>query len=80
MVAWLSSDACRANGEVFVAGGGRFRRGFSVETVSVAGSDMDEVAQTLADLPGRSHPSSNHAFATLVEELRAGCQIPQDHH
>jgi NAD(P)-dependent dehydrogenase (short-subunit alcohol dehydrogenase family) len=75
MVAWLSSDACTANGQIFVAGGGRFRRGFSVETDSVAGNDMDEVAQTLADLPGRPHPSSNHAFATLVEELRAGGQI-----
>ncbi len=80
MVAWLSSDACTANGQVFVAGGGRFRRGFSVETDSVAGSDMEQVAQALADLPGRPHPNSNQAFATLVEELRAGGQIPQDHH
>ena len=75
MVAWLSSDACTANGQVFVAGGGRFRRGFSVETDSVAGSDMEQVTQTLADLPGLPHPSSNHAFATLVEELRAGGQL-----
>lgn len=75
MVAWLCSDACSANGEIFVCGGGRFRRGFSVETDSVAGSDMKQVAQMLADLPGRPHPSSNHAFATLVEELRAGGQI-----
>ncbi|HAP78344.1 MAG TPA: short-chain dehydrogenase [Acidimicrobiaceae bacterium] len=76
MVAWLSSDACSANGQVFIAGGGRFRRGFSVETDSVAGSDMEQVAQALADMPGRPHPSSNHAFATLVDELRAGGQIP----
>ena len=75
MVAWLSSDTCMANGEVFVTGGGRFRRGFSVETDSVAGSDMEQVAQMLADMPGRPHPSSNHAFATLVDELRAGGQI-----
>jgi NAD(P)-dependent dehydrogenase (short-subunit alcohol dehydrogenase family) len=75
MVAWLSSDDCTANGEVIVTGGGRFRRGFSVETDSVAGSDMEQVTQTLATLPGRPHPSSNHAFATLVDELRAGGQI-----
>ncbi len=80
MVAWLASDACTANGQVFVAGGGRFRRGFSVETDSVDGSDMETVAHALVDLPGRPHPSSNHAFATLVEELRAGGQIPQDPH
>jgi len=75
MVTWLASKACDANGEVFVAGGGRFRRAFSVETDSVAGEDMATVVQTLRSLPGRPHPSSNHAFATLVEELRAGGQI-----
>lgn len=75
MVAWLASDDCTANGEVFVGGGGRFRRGFSVETDSVAGADMEQVAQALVTLPGRPHPSSNHAFATLVQELRDGGQI-----
>lgn len=80
MVAWLASYACTANGQVFVAGGGRFRRGFSMETDSVDGSDMEAVAYALADLPGRPPPSSNYAFATLVEELRAGGQIPQDQH
>ena len=75
MVAWLASDDCTANGEVFVGGGGRFRRGFSVETDSVAGADMEQVAQALVTLPGRPHPSSNHAFATLVQELRDGGHI-----
>lgn len=75
MVAWLASDDCTANGEVFVGGGGRFRRGFSVETDSVAGADMEQVAQALATLPGKPHPSSNHAFATLVQELRDGGHI-----
>ncbi|MEO7159878.1 MAG: SDR family NAD(P)-dependent oxidoreductase [Polaromonas sp.] len=75
MVAWLASEECTANGEVIVAGGGRFRRGFSVETDSVHGVDMAQVFETLAQQPGRPHPNSNHAFATLVDELRAGGQI-----
>ena len=75
MVAWLASDECTANGEVIVAGGGRFRRGFSVETDSVHGADMAQVFEALAQQMGRPHPSSNHAFATLVDELRAGGQI-----
>jgi NAD(P)-dependent dehydrogenase (short-subunit alcohol dehydrogenase family) len=75
MVEWLVSEACDANGEVFVAGGGRFRRAFSVETESVEGVDIGSVVQALQALPGRSHSSSNHAFATLVEELRRGGQI-----
>jgi NAD(P)-dependent dehydrogenase (short-subunit alcohol dehydrogenase family) len=75
MVAWLASDACTANAEVIVAGGGRFRRAFCVETDSVAGSDMPQVFDMLAQMPGQPHPSSNDAFATLVKELRAGGQI-----
>lgn len=75
MVAWLASEECAANGEVIVAGGGRFRRGFSVETESVHGGDHAQVFETLAKQPGRPHPDSNHAFATLVDELRAGHQI-----
>jgi NAD(P)-dependent dehydrogenase (short-subunit alcohol dehydrogenase family) len=75
MVDWLASEACDANGEVFVAGGGRFRRAFSVETDSLPGTDIGAVVQALRLQPGRAHPSSNHAFATLVEELRSGGQI-----
>ncbi len=75
LVTWLAGESCAANGEVFVAGGGRFRRGFSVETDSLAGEDIAAVVDALRELPGRPHPSSNHAFATLVEELRQGGQI-----
>ena len=75
LVGWLASDACTANGEVFVAGGGRLRRGFSVETDSLAGEDIAAVVDALRELPGRPHPNSNHAFSTLVEELRQGGQI-----
>ena len=75
LVAWLSSDACTANGEVLVAGGGRFRRAFAVETDSLAGDDFIALLEQLRAAPGRPHPSSNHAFATLVEELRQGGQI-----
>lgn len=75
MVAWLSGEDCDANGEVFVAAGGRYRRAFSVETDSLAGPDVGAVVQALRLQPGRAHPNSNHAFATLVEELRGGGQI-----
>jgi NAD(P)-dependent dehydrogenase (short-subunit alcohol dehydrogenase family) len=77
MVAWLASEGCRANGEVIVAAGGRYRRAHSVETPSVAGDDMDRVFDALMQQVGQAHPNSNHAFATLVEELRAGGQIPR---
>jgi NAD(P)-dependent dehydrogenase (short-subunit alcohol dehydrogenase family) len=75
MVAWLASESCTANGEIIVAGGGRFRRGYSVETDSVSGGDMLEVFAQLKKMEGRPHPSSNHAFETLVEELKAGGQL-----
>lgn len=75
MVAWLASEACTANGEVLVAGGGRYRLGFGVETDSIAGEDMAAVHGALQGRPGRPHGDSGHAFATLVDELRAGGQI-----
>ncbi len=76
LVTWLASEGCSANGEVLVAAGGRWRRAFSVETDSVSGTDLAQAYAQLATLPGKPHPSSNHAFATLVQELRAGGQIP----
>lgn len=78
LVAWLGSDACTANGEVIVAGGGRFRRAYAVETDSLAGEDFVSLLERLRIEPGRAHPSSNHAFATLVNELRNGGQIAPD--
>ncbi len=76
LVTWLASEGCSANGEVLVAAGGRWRRAFSVETDSVSGTDLAQAYAQLATLPGNPHPSSNHAFVTLVQELRAGGQIP----
>ena len=75
MVVWLASEGCRANGEVIVAAGGRYRRAYSVETSSVAGDDMNRVFDALLQQPGQAHPNANYAFDTLVEELRAGGQI-----
>lgn len=75
LVTWLASEGCGANGEVLVAAGGRWRRAFSVETDSVAGDDIAQAYGQLAGMPGKPHPTSNHAFATLVQELRAGGQI-----
>jgi len=72
MVTWLASEACDAQGEVFVAAGGRYRRAFGCETDSLAGADIGQVVSRLRTLEGRPHPSSNHAFASLVEELRRG--------
>jgi NAD(P)-dependent dehydrogenase (short-subunit alcohol dehydrogenase family) len=76
MVSWLVSEACTANGEVIVAGGGRFRRGFSVETQGVAGEDMAQVFSALRERPGQPHSDANHAFASLVEEFRRAGQLP----
>ena len=75
MVCWLASEACTANGEVIVAGGGRFRRGFSVETEGVVGEDMAQVLEALGQLTGQPHASANHAFASLVDELRRAGQV-----
>jgi NAD(P)-dependent dehydrogenase (short-subunit alcohol dehydrogenase family) len=71
MVLWLASEHCRANGEVIVAGGGQFRRGFSVETPSVAGvrRPMGEVFDELCKKPGQPHASSNAAFDSILQEL-----------
>lgn len=75
LVTWLASESCAAQGEVLVAAGGRWRRAFSVETDSIDGTDLAQAYAQLTTLPGRPHPNSNHAFATLVQELREGRQI-----
>ena len=48
-----------------------------METDSVAGEDIASIYQQLLNTPARAHPTSNHAFATFVEELRMGGQIPE---
>lgn len=75
MLAWLASEACSAHGEVIVAGGGRYRRAYSVETDSVANKDMAQVMTALAQQSGRPYASATQAFASLVDELRSGGQL-----
>jgi NAD(P)-dependent dehydrogenase (short-subunit alcohol dehydrogenase family) len=71
MVLWLASEQCSANGEVIVAGGGRFRRGYCVETPSVAGEDrpMAEIFGAISKHPGVGYLSSNAAFDSLLQEM-----------
>jgi len=71
MVAWLASEHCLANGEVIVAGGGRFRRAYSVETSSVGEKDMAASYRLMREELASAHPSSNAAFASLVREVTA---------
>jgi NAD(P)-dependent dehydrogenase (short-subunit alcohol dehydrogenase family) len=80
LVGWLSSADCTSNGEVLVAGGGRYRRAYSVETDSLDAGDFETLLTHLRSIPGRAHPSSNHAFSSLVKELRQGGQIPSSAH
>src|SRR5262249_21159717 len=53
MVLWLASEHCGASGEVIVAGGGHFRRGYNVETSSVAGGHfgMADVYDAISNQP-----------------------------
>jgi len=70
LVAWLASDACTLNGEVIVAGGGRYRRSYVVETRSVACEPQafDGIALQLQRSPAISYPTSNAAFDSLLVE------------
>ncbi|MBX3477724.1 MAG: SDR family NAD(P)-dependent oxidoreductase [Brevundimonas sp.] len=70
LIAWLASEACDLNGQVIVAGGGRFRRAFCVETESrpATEEDLPAVLSGLADAPGRAFDNSNQAFDTLLVE------------
>jgi NAD(P)-dependent dehydrogenase (short-subunit alcohol dehydrogenase family) len=71
MVLWLASEQCRANGEVIVAGGGQFRRGYSVETPSVTGDrrPMADVFDEMSKTHGHPYASSNAAFDSILQEL-----------
>ncbi len=80
LVAWLSSQDCTINGEVIVAGGGRFRRAGPVETPSREGDEGSFAAlmSDLATTPGRSFSSSNQAFDTLLVEAGLEPRAPLD--
>ncbi|MDH7796307.1 MULTISPECIES: SDR family NAD(P)-dependent oxidoreductase [unclassified Beijerinckia] len=71
MVLWLASEACTANGEVIIAGGGHFRRGFPVETTSAPGTGktMADVFDEIRDREGVAYTSSNAAFDGLLKDM-----------
>jgi NAD(P)-dependent dehydrogenase (short-subunit alcohol dehydrogenase family) len=67
VAAWLASEGCTANGEVFVAGAGRVRRAAMVEAEGIAGDLTPEVLaahdSALRDLGGaREFHHANAAF------------------
>ena len=65
---WLLSPECTLNGQVLVAGGGRYARSWPVETPSVAGADMDQVWSQLLDLQGQTHLDSVTAFRRFMAD------------
>jgi NAD(P)-dependent dehydrogenase (short-subunit alcohol dehydrogenase family) len=65
---WLLSPECAINGQVLVAGGGRYARSWPVETPSVAGTDMDQVWAQLLDLQGQTHVDSITAFQSFMAD------------
>ena len=71
MVLWLASEQCGANGEVIIAGGGHFRRGYNAETstVSGAGDSMAEVYRAISNQPGTVYPSATAAFDSLLRDI-----------
>lgn len=66
--AWLLSPECALNGQVLVAGGGRYARSWPVETPSVAGTDMEQVWAQLMDLQGQTHVDSITAFQSFMAD------------
>ena len=73
--AWLSSEQCDANGEIWVGGAGQFRRAAMVE--GAVGSKPDADAQWLAENAGnlrslephREFPGGEAAFADFYSAL-----------
>lgn len=63
---WLLSPTCSVNGQVLVAGGGRYARSWSVETASVAGTSVQEVWTELQTLEGQTHVDSMTAFQSFM--------------
>lgn len=65
---WLLSPSCPLNGQVLVAGGGRYARSWPVETPSVAGDDLPRVWAELQSLPGQTHVDSVSAFQSFMAD------------
>lgn len=74
LVCWLASAACDVSGEIFVAGGGGFRRAYAVETGTVRtprGTAIAEgvVAPLLAADDARGYSSAQASFATFLADV-----------
>lgn len=75
-VCWLASAGCGVNGEVFVAGGGAFRRSYTGESETVLPGELSDAALAalgprLAALETvRRYARSTDAFASLARELK----------
>ena len=66
LVAWLLGTACELNGEVVVAGGGRYARTWPVETRAVQGDDLRRVWAELITLEGYPHTTAVRAFQAFM--------------
>ena len=69
-VSWLLSPECSVNGQVLVAGGGRYARSWPVETSSVSGDNLREVWAQLLELEGQTHRDSVSALKTFLKPDR----------
>jgi NAD(P)-dependent dehydrogenase (short-subunit alcohol dehydrogenase family) len=67
-VAWLLSKECTLNGEVLVAGGGRYARAWPVETDPLEGQDLPAIWQELLKKDGKRHKDSVSAFESFMVE------------
>lgn len=73
---WLASPACTATGQIWVAGGGQFRRAISVESRGLGDTEatpewLADHADVLADLTGaRSYTGAEAAFADLFADAK----------
>jgi NAD(P)-dependent dehydrogenase (short-subunit alcohol dehydrogenase family) len=67
-IAWLLSPDCQLNGQVLVAGGGRYARSWPVETPAVVGENLVEMWQRLSILDGQVHADSVSAFNCFMQD------------
>ncbi len=68
LVAWLLGPDCELNGEVVVAGGGRYARAWPVETRAVQGRDLPRVWAELLTLEGRPQRDAVAAFQAFMQD------------
>ncbi|MEY4654182.1 MAG: hypothetical protein RI884_2763 [Pseudomonadota bacterium] len=66
LVAWLLGPDCQLNGEVVVAGGGRYARAWPVESSAVQSSDPREAWAELLTLEGRPQRDAVAAFQAFM--------------